>query len=73
MAKNKNLKISSSEISNETGRHHNAESSSYSANHQTLTGACKCGEVRCIEGILYRCMQDAFGDCVWFKTTETCY
>ena len=80
MTKKSKIKIHSIQYENSDGELHlatvpkpglatTAENASIAIN---LTGNCTCGEERCIDGIKYRCMPDAFGDCVWFRTTETC-
>ena len=80
MAKKSKIKIRSIQYENNDGELHEAtmvkgKSVKHKAGHKppvSLTENCNCGDELCIEGIKYRCMADPFGDCVWFKTTESC-
>jgi hypothetical protein len=80
MAKKSKIKIVSVQYQNEDGDMHLATINK--ANAATTgdnspaavppSGACTCGSEMCVNGVKYRCMPDPFGDCVWFKTTESC-
>jgi hypothetical protein len=80
MAKKSKIKIHSIQYENSDGELHlatvhKADLNKDDANDNSpasLTGNCNCGEERCVAGIKYRCMPDPFGDCVWWKTTESC-
>ncbi len=80
MAKKLKIKIRSIQYENSDGELHLATVHKTKVNKNeanlnlfaSLTENCTCGEEICIEGIKYRCMPDIFGDCVWWKTTESC-
>lgn len=42
------------------------------ADDMSLNGSCILGSTKCVNGRLYRCMSDPFGDAVWWKTTQHC-
>jgi hypothetical protein len=81
MAKKSKIKIHSIQYENSSGELHLATINKADAAKNKIsdassalppTGDCNCGEEKCIDGIKYRCMADAFGDCVWMVTTERC-
>jgi hypothetical protein len=39
----------------------------------TVSSGCNCGETKCVDGKLRRCMPlDDEGTCIWFITNEKC-
>lgn len=41
-------------------------------NELGLTFGCNCGDEKCINGWVYRCMAGGGGSCIWFETNEVC-
>jgi len=74
MSKKKKIQFLNLEFKNEIGEKHTASfiKNGKNINHAELVSPCKCGDKVCIEGILHRCMPDPSGQCVWWKTSETC-
>jgi hypothetical protein len=37
-----------------------------------LTASCNCGDEKCVNGWVWRCMAGGGGQCVWYETHEVC-
>ncbi|KIA90281.1 hypothetical protein OC25_24835 [Pedobacter kyungheensis] len=74
MSKQKKIQFLSLEFKNETGEKHTANFKANGKNikHAKLISPCECGDKICVDGILYRCMPDPSGQCVWWETSEVC-
>jgi len=79
MSDKSKIEITSIEYKNSDGELHKAtatnpteDTPATAATSAPPTGSCTCGETRCVNGTLYRCMRNVFGDCTWHKTTEKC-
>ena len=72
MSKKKQLKLLSISYQIDDDIHYAITAKNDEVNNLQLDAECRCGEERCINGVKYRCMRNFGGECVWFKTTESC-